>query len=275
MLDRRNFGWLSMVSATCCVASGPRSLMSSPIPKDKLGSGFSLYGMKSLPLQKAIETCAEIGYDCIEIPTMVDWPGAPEKLNKEDRNNIQRGMRNRSLRLSALMENLILLAEPVVHSKNRDRLKSAYELSKDLSPQTKPIVETVLGGKPSEWDQIKSQMADRLGEWSADAEKAGAIVAIKAHISGAAHRPEHVRWLLDQVKSPSLKSAFDFSHFQLRGIELQSAWSLLAKDVVFIHIKDSIGDEKKFQFVLPGEGSIDYAEYFKLCLLYTSPSPRD
>lgn len=79
-------------------------------------------------------------------------------------------------------------------------------------------------------------------------------------ISGAAHRPEHIRWLLDQVKSLWLKAAFDFSHFQLQGLNLKDSWNMLASDTVFIHVKDSTGDQQKFQFVLPGEGTIDYVE---------------
>jgi len=29
-------------------------------------------------------------------------------------------------------------------------------------------------------------------------------------------------------------------------------------------VKDSVGDQEKFQFVLPGEGSIDYEKYVQL-----------
>ena len=33
---------------------------------------------------------------------------------------------------------------------------------------------------------------------------------------------------------------------------------------VFIHVKDSKGKLGKFRFLLPGEGDIDYATYFRL-----------
>ncbi len=56
------------------------------------------------------------------------------------------------------------------------------------------------------------------------------------------------------MKSPWLRAAFDYSHFQLRGIALRDAWNELARDTVFIHVKDSTGDLAKFQFVLPATG---------------------
>ena len=233
-------------------------------PQNKIGFGFSLYGMKNLPLHDALQHCADAGYDCVELPTMADWPGAPEKLTADDRRGFRTTLSDNSLRLSALMENLLLLAAPEIHTKNLERLKAAAELGHDLNPTGRVIIETVMGGKPSEWMDVRTAMVDRLREWAQVATQTQTIIAIKAHISGAAHRPEHLRWLLDEVQSPSIKAAFDFSHFQLRDINMSEAWNTLAADTVFIHIKDSVGDQQKFQFVLPGEGTIDYDKYSEL-----------
>lgn len=229
-----------------------------------VGFGFSLYGMKSIPLVEALERVASVGYDCVELPTMVDWPGAPEKLSKDDRKRFRDGLAEKSLRLSALMENLVLLAPPDVHSKNLDRLRAAGELAQDLKPEGERIIETVMGGQPTQWESVRVAMAERLRDWAKVGQETNSTIAIKAHIGGAAHRPEHIRWLLDQVKSPNLKAAFDFSHFQLRGLDLQESWNMLASDTVFIHVKDSTGDQQKFQFVLPGEGTINYVKYLSM-----------
>ena len=265
MLDRRKA--ILLATSSALAASIPRALpnaLHGQENKSKVGFGFSLYGMKNLPLADALRVCSEVGYDCVELPTMADWPGAPEKLSKEDRNRFRDGLSQNSLRLSALMENLVLLAAPDVHSKNLGRLRAAAELGHNLKPDGETIIETVMGGQPSQWDDVRTSMVDRLSEWAKVAEQTSSTIAIKAHISGAAHRPEHVRWLLEQVKSPSLKAAFDFSHFQLRGMSLRESWAALASDTVFIHVKDSTGEQQKFQFVLPGEGTIDYVEYLKL-----------
>ncbi len=261
MLTRRQV--LSLAASASLLASVPRTIPACD-SKRSVGFGFSLYGMKNLPLIDALKRCATVGYDCVELPTMADWPGAPEKLTADDRRQFRDGLAKHSLRLSALMENVVLLAAPETHTKNLERLKRAAELGHDMKLEGPVIIETVMGGKPSEWMEVREAMVERLLQWAKVGDQTQSILAIKAHIGGAAHRPEHVRWLLDQVQSPSLKAAFDFSHFQLRGIGLSEAWKTLAADTVFIHVKDSVGDQQKFQFVLPGEGTIDYDSYFKL-----------
>ena len=260
MISRRKVLVLAAAaSATASLAGISTARTATPT----VGFGFSLYGMKSLPLIDALGKIAAMGYDCVELPTMPDWPGAPEKLSTEDRKRFRDALAEYSLRLSALMENIVLLGSPDLHAKNLDRFRAAAELGHELKPDA-TIIETVMGGQPSQWDEVRGAMAERLSEWAKIAEQTQSTIAIKAHIGGAAHRPEHIRWLLDQVKSLALKVAFDFSHFQLRGLDLRDCWDALARDTVFIHVKDSTGDAQKFQFVLPGEGTIDYVEYLKL-----------
>src|SRR5262245_34184199 len=117
-----------------------------------IGLGFSLYGMKSLPLEKAIETCREIGYDSVELPLMPGWPADPEKLGISARKELKGALEKSGLRLSALMENLPLLGDDKLHAANLQRLKLAAALAQELVPDNPPLIETVLGGKPAEWD---------------------------------------------------------------------------------------------------------------------------
>jgi inosose dehydratase len=70
--------------------------------------------------------------------------------------------------------------------------------------------------------------------------------------------------LLEQVESPWLKLAFDYSHFVLRSLPLARTIAALIPQSRFIHVKDAKGSADKFEFLLPGEGAIDYAEYGKL-----------
>jgi inosose dehydratase len=163
------------------------------------------------------------------------------------------------------MENLPLLADDKADA-NRERLARAAEIAAALSPQ-KPLVETVLGGRPAEWASVKEKMVERLATWAEVMARAKVVLAIKAHVGNACHLPEQLLWLLKQVDSPWLRAAYDYSHFQLRGLALRETLQSLLPQTAFIHVKDATGDAAKFRFLLPGAGQdrdqTDYEAYIR------------
>lgn len=229
-----------------------------------IGLGFSLYGMKSLSIADALKTCAEIGYDCIELPVMVDWPADSARQDADARAELRKHISASGMRLTALMENLPILGDDAKRAVNLERLKLAAQLARELNPSTPPLVETILGGKPGEFDAVKEQMVERLKEWAALMERHKVELAIKAHVGNATQRPEQLLWLLDQVASPWLVAAYDYSHFQLQDLKIVETMDQLLPKTRFIHVKDTEHAQGKRGFLLPGEGSIDYGEYFKL-----------
>jgi inosose dehydratase len=126
------------------------------------------------------------------------------------------------------------------------------------------VIETILGGKPSEWDQIKDRLATRLRAWAETAAAERILIAIKPHVANALHTPEAALWLQKQVNSPAIRLAYDYSHFALRKLSLPETVRLLVPQSVFIHVKDARGTPEKFEFLLPGEGDTDYVQYLKL-----------
>jgi inosose dehydratase len=143
-------------------------------------------------------------------------------------------------------------------------IAAAGELAHDLVPDAPPIVETVVGGSPARWNEQKAGMADRLGAWADAAEKADIGIALKAHVGSAVNSPERLLALLGEVKSPRLHAVYDFSHFELQGMDLETTMQALLPRTKFIHVKDSRGDAKQFEFLLPGAGRTDYERYFTL-----------
>jgi inosose dehydratase len=233
-----------------------------------IGLGFSLYGMKSLSIADALKTCAEIGYDCVELPVMVDWPADSAKLSADVRREIRAQLADRGLRLSAIMENLPCY--PLrVHSMNLERLKLACDLANALGPRMRPndrapLIETILGGNVGAFDANKDGFVERLRDWVTILADAKVVLAIKAHASNSTQRPEQLLWLLDQVASPWLVAAYDYSHFQLQDLKMARTMDALLPRTRFIHVKDTEHALGKRGFLLPGEGSIDYGEYFPL-----------
>jgi sugar phosphate isomerase/epimerase len=235
--------------------------------------GFSLYGMKSLPLDVAMKACAEIGYLHVEFALNAGYPTEPSVFSSDSRVKAAAMLKELRLNLPCMMVHLSLIADEKSHASALNLIQSASELGRELVPEQPPILETVLGGSPTKWEEQKKTMVDKLHDWASTAEKSKTVIAIKAHVSSAVNSPERLLWLLDEVKSPSIQIAYDYSHFELQGIDMEESMKLLLPRTRFIHVKDSIGELGKFQFVLPGLGRTDYEKYFSLLRQHSYAGP--
>lgn len=262
-IDRREFLLRNLVAAATGASLTSTAFSTALREPPSIGLAFSLYGMKSLSIVEGMRVCRDIGYDGVELPVMADWPGDSAKLAAEDRRRIREQLAESPLRLSGLMENLVLLAPDAAHQANLARLRAAARLAHDLAPESPPVIETVLGGRPDQWERTREAMADRLRDWARAMEATQGVIAVKPHVGGALHTPEGAKWLVEQVASPRIRLAFDFSHYQLRGLELTQCLDSLLPLTAFIHVKDARGTADKFQFLLPGEGTVSYETLFR------------
>ena len=244
------------------LAALPRLASAAADSPSGISLGFSLYGMKTLPLEVALKTCAEIGYSHVELALNAGYPSEPKVFTAEARQATATQLKTLKLDLPCLMLNISLTADDKAHAAALQSIADAAQLARDLNPANPAIIETVLGGKPATWEQQKASMAARLQDWAAAAEKAKTVITIKAHVGSAVNSPERLLWLLEQVKSPAIQVAYDYSHFELQGIDMEESMKLLLPRTKFIHVKDSVGEPGKFQFLLPGEGRTDYVKYF-------------
>ena len=226
--------------------------------------GFSLYGMKTLSVPDALKTCAEIGYRGVELVMMPGWPTDPKKLADADRKELRKRLIDANLSLDGLMENLPEPATDEVHKANLERLKAAAELGHALSPHAPPPIETILGGKPGTWNDMKEKVVERLRAWAEVAKASKTILAIKPHVGNALRTPEDLLWLHQQIDSPWVKLTYDFSHFAVQGMDLPKTAAQILPHTAFIHLKDVKGTPQKFEFLLPGTEGTDYTEYAKV-----------
>lgn len=267
-LPRRTF-----LAATAGALAFHKLAMGESSQRGEPSLGFSLYGMKSLPLDTALKTCADIGYSHVEFSLNAGYATEPSAFSAESRKATAAMLKERQLSLPCLMVMMSLTADDNAHSDALKLIESASQMGRDLVPEQPPILETIPGGSPTKWEEQKAGMANRLGDWAAAAEMASTVIAIKAHVNSAVNSPERLLWLIDQVKSPAIQVAYDFSHFELQGIDMEESMQLLLPRSKFIHVKDSQGDAGKFQFVLPGQGRTDYVKYFNLLRKYGYAGP--
>jgi inosose dehydratase len=207
------------------------------------------------------------------LPLLPGWPTDSAKLTDKELESIRQLSVEHKLPIVALMENLNVLAEAEKQKDNLARLRRAGEIAQAIDPQRPLLIETILGGKPAEWEEVKERMLAGLRKWVAALEATKTTLAIKAHVGNAAHLPEHIVWLLKEVDSPHLRAAYDFSHFQVQGRKMFETIEAIAKHMAFVHVKDVRGTPEKFEFLLPGEGTIDYTSYFRKLAAagYTGP----
>ncbi len=251
----------ALAGGAAWAALPPAARAGAAVPKRELG--FSLYAMKDLALTDALQACAKIGYRNVEVCLLPGYPTAPETISAGGRRALREELAARGLTVSGAMIDIRLAATAEAAAKHAEVIRTAAQLSHDLQPAAPPLLETVLGGRPAEWDAIKERMRDRLQMWAEIAKRADIVIAIKAHVSSAVNSPERLLWLLREVESKHLCAAYDYSHFALHGWNLEDTLAPLVARTKFIHVKDAGGDLAKPQFLLPGEGTIDYVAYFR------------
>jgi sugar phosphate isomerase/epimerase len=233
--------------------------------------GFSLYGMKSLPVIEALDHCKRIGYDNVELCLMKDFPTELGKFSAAQQKQVRTHLRSTGLDLSSLLVHINLVLpdqKPAL-----EVIKGAAEVARTLDDRRPPLIETVTGGKSDEWDATKDRVAAHLRTWAETAGAAGTKIAIKSHYGHVVNSPERILWLYKKVNHPALTLTYDYSHYQAEGFDLEPSLRAVIPHTGFIHMKDLVVGEKPVKYLLVGEGRIDYVKYFKLLdeLKYRGP----
>jgi len=257
-LPRRRFlAHSALLAAGSLAAAAPAA-----DPQPRFSLGFSLYGLPKLTLDDSLRLCADAGYDSVELALLPGYPTEPKQFDAAARRGLRQTLDRLGLRVAGFMENMPAAVDDAKHREHLERIKAAAELAHDLGVAA-PL-ESVIGGKPGQWDELKTQMVDRLGDWAVAGERSRVVVCVKPHVGGALNQPADAVWLLRQIDSPWLRLVYDYSHYEHRGFDLAETIRELAPLAPFVHVKDRAADTSRVQFLLPGEGRIDYTQYARL-----------
>ena len=123
------------------------------------------YGMQTLEVDRAIALIREIGYDGAELCLMRDWQSEPRRLDGAARRRI----RETGFPIPSLIESFNLMAPTAELNSVPDRIRASAELAHDLAPKNPPLLQTVLGGKAGDWENVREVMVTRLRGWAAEA----------------------------------------------------------------------------------------------------------
>ena len=250
LIGRRTaLGWLAGAGVSAVWAQG--SAPEKTVQHLAIGN----YGMKSLTTEDAIRAIAGIGFEGFELCAIPEWDSTPTQLGVERRKTIGSLLRETGLRLVAVMENVPPSADEKQHQFGRERLKGALMLGRDLVPDQKPMVQTVLGG--GKWDEVKTMCRDRIGDWTQLAEELDATVCIKPHRFGAMSTPEQAAWIIQQLgDTPRIRMVYDYSHYAFRELTVDATIEQARGLIAYVAMKDAIQTGDKVTFTLPGESEV-------------------
>jgi protein FrlC len=226
---------------------------------------YSTWGMPKVPIDIAVEHCAKVGFDGLELTVIPGWITDAANLDPAERKRIRRLYDDHGLDLCGLCANTqMLAANPDEHRRNMTRLGEYIELAAELQkPGGHLTVSTTAGGQSGDWPDVRDRLVEQYGQLAEHAQRAGVIVGAEPHASTALHMPDDVLWLLEQVNHPSLTVHFDISHFNVQGMDMDEVVAKLAPRSLHTHVKDERGLAPNHEFLIPGEGEMDYPRYLK------------
>jgi inosose dehydratase len=271
-LNRRQF-LQSGLAASVLAAAGTKPLIAAAPAKGKSRPiGFSLYGMKPLPVSEALDHCKRIGYDNVELCLMPEFPTELKKFTPPMRREVRDKLKSTGLEPSSLLVHISLTDAD--QTKSLDIIKGSAEVARDLDDKRPPLIESVTGGKTDEWDKLKDKVAENMRKWAETAAASGSKIAVKNHYGQIITSPDRLLWLHKTVNHPNFTLTYDYSHYQAEGFELEPTLRAIAPHCGFIHMKDIEVGSKPLKYLLAGQsGKIDYVKYFRLLreVKYTGP----
>ncbi len=226
---------------------------------------FSTWGMQKTPIDVAVAHCTALGYDGLELTVIPRWPTDAATMDTAERKRIRKLYDDHHLDLCGLSGNTPLLkGDAAERAQNIETFKTYLALAAELQhPGERLSVSTTSAGAPGSWDAVKDELVKLFGAAATYAEQTGTIVGVEPHVSNALHTPEQAIWLAEQVHSPALGIHFDISHFNVQGMDMEAAVAKLVPYTVHTHVKDERGIAPDHEFLIPGEGEMDYVGYLR------------
>jgi sugar phosphate isomerase/epimerase len=226
---------------------------------------YSTWGMQKTPIDIAVPHCAKLGYDGLELTVIPRWPTNAADMDAAERKRIRKLYDDHNIALCGLSGNTpLLVGDTAKTRKNMEIFKTYLELASEWQkPGEHLSVSTTSAGAVEDWETEKHNLVEYFGELAARAEQLGVIVGVEPHVNQALCRPDQSAWIVEQVNSPGLRLHFDISHFNVQGDPMEQVIDHLARYSAHTHVKDERGIAPDHQFLIPGEGDMDYVNYLK------------
>jgi sugar phosphate isomerase/epimerase len=227
--------------------------------------GFTTWSMVTVRAEEGIPLLAGIGYDCVELAVVPGWRDGVDLLTPARRRRIKQLLCEYDIALTAVAGNTDLLADDADElAENWRTLTSTVDLAVEWAGRDgPPPVDTYIGGQRGQWEQKRDLVLERLGRLCDYAAARGVRVALQPHMDGALDTLDKVPGLLDALDRPNLGITLDINDFTVQGISIEDAIDQVGPYMVLAQVKDERGRQPDYEFVVPGDGELDYVRYLR------------
>jgi sugar phosphate isomerase/epimerase len=231
--------------------------------------GYNTWSMPTLGIDETIRHLGKLGYDSLELTICPGWPTDASLLDAAERKRIRAMIADHGLHLTGCTGNTPVLVDAATWEANRRRLELCLDFAADMRGDGAPLyVSTTTGAIEGEdlaslFEPNKHLIVDRFGQLAAHAAANGATIHMEPHVSTAVRRPEQALWVVAQVGSPAMRISLDISHFEVQGFNTRDVVRALAPIAGAVEVKDERGVYPDFEFLIPGEGDMDYPGFIR------------
>jgi len=175
---------------------------------------YGTYAMPTVPLEYALITVAEIGYDGLELAIGPRHNSMPEQIDSSKRQQLKQMFAELNLGVPALfILGSVLTEYAETHKKNLQLTAQVMELARDLDIGTRPVISMGIGGKSPSWEAQREPLLRLLEDYAELAADENFIFAIEPHSGAMVDRTERAIWIMDTLDNPSVRLHFDIVHF--------------------------------------------------------------
>lgn len=210
--------------------------------------GFRTAGFHQWPIDEALRTLAELGYDGVEI--CLEHPDCrPEKLTRADAANLARKCREVGLEVASVSYH----ADSEEPNLRRDSTIRALDLVAAFGADI-----FIINGRrmePGQEAEARSALSAILDQLLPKAADCGLRVAIEPEPGLSVGSSGEMHVLLDSAQSPALAVNLDVGHAFLTDDDVCESIRKLGSAIVHTHVEGmSAGIHRH---LLPGEGDLD------------------
>ena len=223
---------------------------------------YGTYAMPTVPLEKALQAVAEIGYEGLELAIGPKHNSMPDEWDSTMRAQVKRMLSELHLGVPSLfMLRSVFTEDAEAHKGNLRLTRQVAELARDLDLGPDPVLSMGIGGKSALWETQREGIVRLLEDYAKIASDEGFILAVEPHVNAAVDRTDRAIWLMKSLDHPLIRLHFDIVHLYLAGEAIAETVSALVPYTAHTHVTDARIHEKGFELVLLGQGELDCTAY--------------